>query len=295
MNLPSFLIRKTKHYPIWFVLLAFVAYGAYVFWPRQANVLGGVPELQQENLYTQTAHILTNPGFSLAYSEWAANALWVAYYLPSNQNKGFGRRPQFSPDWRSLHHVTAGDFRHSGYDRGHLAPNYAIGRTYGRSAQLATFLMTNISPQRPGLNQKYWQRLEEAVIDHFVPRFDGVWVVTGPVFDNRRQCLKGCLWSEKKGLNLKGTWIEVPDAFYKILIGIKNGQAVTSLAFLVPQRVKRKAPLSQYLTTIDAIEVLTGINFFPQWSDQLEEKLESQSYPKDWDLQAIDRRPGRYE
>jgi hypothetical protein len=36
---------------------------------------------------------------------------------------------------------------------------------YGPKAQLETFLMSNVVPQRPNLNQKMWEQLEEIEID----------------------------------------------------------------------------------------------------------------------------------
>ena len=51
----------------------------------------------------------------------------------------------------------------SGYDRGHMAPNYAIDTVFGERAHKQTFLMSNIVPQRPELNQGPWKEIEQVV------------------------------------------------------------------------------------------------------------------------------------
>lgn len=247
---------------------------------RPAQSLAGVPIVHTSGIASWN-HILRNPGFMLAYSEWHGIPLWVTYELQKDRHEKFGKRPDFVRDWRTLHGVTTEDYRYTGYDRGHMAPNYAIGKNYGREGQLAAFKLSNIVPQTPKLNQKVWQRLEEVVMDHFVPRFDSVWVVTGPIVDKNPEYLRY-------------TRIAIPSAFYKILVAMENGQPVSSLAFVMPQDVQGNEPLEDFVTTIDGVEGLTGIDFFPQLDAQQEEYLESQSHPQDWRLQAVSRLPGRY-
>ena len=41
-------------------------------------------------------------------------------------------------------------------------------------------------------------------------------------------------------------------------------------------------PLYDFVVSVDSIETLTGIDFFPQLEDSLENKLESSSSYKDW-------------
>jgi len=62
-----------------------------------------------------------------------------------------------------------------------MAPNYAISTLYGKSSQLDSFLMTNITPQKPNLNRKIWQRLEEIEIKYFTKLSDEIYVYTGTI------------------------------------------------------------------------------------------------------------------
>lgn len=224
-----------------------------------------------------------NPGFMLGYSEWRRNALWVTYKLSAKEERYSGERPKhFNVDNRSIMRVSGNDYRNSGFDRGHLAPNYAIASEYGRSAQLATFQMSNISPQSKHLNQKLWQRLESVTVDHFLARKKNLWIVTGPVFDDHITNLK--------------SGVEIPDAFYKIILAPATDSApAEAISFVMPQKVRGNEPLSRYLSSIDAIEAATGLDFFHKLADDAEAKLESNiSDGRSWNLKAVDNTPSRY-
>jgi len=242
----------------------------------------GVPKPAQLSLQ-HWQRVWRNPGFMLGYSEWRRNALWVTYQLNHKPNRRSGKRPQhFTIDQRSLMRVSSDDYLRSGFDRGHLAPNYAIASEYGRAAQLATFKMSNISPQRRNLNQKLWQRLEEVTVDHFLPQQQTLWVITGPIFDEKIEQLN--------------SGVEIPDAFYKIIVAPGQLPAEAKvISFVMPQRVKGTEALSRYLASVDQIEAATGLDFFSALPDQLETQLESNvSDGSDWKLQRVDNNPPRY-
>ncbi|HHT00812.1 MAG TPA: DNA/RNA non-specific endonuclease, partial [Thiomicrospira sp.] len=153
---------------------------------------------------------------------------------------------------------------------------------YGRSAQLDTFLMTNITPQKPKLNQKSWQRLEEVIANDFSEWHGDFWVVTGPIFGENPK-------------TLKNSGVQIPKAFYKILIK-PSSQAMPAkaLAFIFPQTAKANASLMTFVTTIDEVEQQTGIDFFHKLDDEFEDNLEASKTPEAWRLQEVAKRPSRY-
>lgn len=239
----------------------------------------GVPEWQW-NDWRGWNRVLRNDGFLVGWSDLRAEPVWVGYALSRVDNPHSLPRPDnFQSDWRSLWPISSDDYTRSGYDRGHLAPNYAMSVVHGREGQMASFLMTNITPQRPKLNRQLWQRLEEAVIDDFVPRFGGVWVVTGPVFDDQLLHRVG--------------FSQIPVGFYKILV--VPGKTPRALAFFMPQDVSGNEPLARFLVTIDEIEARTGLDFFPQLADPIERHMEGRVDTGGWGLEAISTRPGRYQ
>lgn len=243
----------------------------------------GLPQTQSVANLATWNKTLPSQAFAVGYSDKRGNPLWVVYRLkPVPVNMPLLKRPShFSTDKRASNQVNHGDYDKSGYDRGHLAPNYAISALYGKQAQAETFVMTNITPQRPNLNRKLWQRLEEAEVKYFTRLAPTIWVTTGPVFDEAVEYLK------------TARNVEIPDAFYKVYAMQTDGKTYL-LAFLMPQTVKGNEPLDRYLVTVDKIEELTGLDFFHELEDNEENALEAALNPQPWKLADVSRLPSRY-
>lgn len=211
-----------------------------------------------------TGQIIHHQGYSLSYSELHEQAEWVAYELKKSHlaNTNF-KRPYFEIDqavktgaasWRN--------YKNSGYDRGHLVP--AGDRSYSQQAYDETFLTSNISPQQHAFNAGIWNTLEQKV-RYWAEKYDGVFVVTGGVL--------------KSGLETIGTEkVAVPEVFYKVVFDTHQKKVI---AFLMPHR-NSTAPLYDFVVSVDSIEVLTGIDFFPELEDTLESRLEAASDYKGW-------------
>lgn len=281
-TLRSFLLnRRRSKLGFWALLLLFALWYVQDVRKRDSYVYAGVPRLTSYSEPLNWVHVITNPGFMVGYSELRRNPLWVAYVLrPLSDRKRLSRPGHFSADWRTLMRVEHEDYSHSGYDRGHLAPNFAISQLYGRDAQLATFRMSNIVPQRPRLNQELWQRIEEIEIDHYARRFKELWVITGPLFDDRQAFL--------------ASGVEVPDGFYKLMFDIDRHGKPRVLALRVPQNVKGREPLTDFVTTVDHIEAETGFDFYAQLPDDIETRLEKSQPDRFWDLENLGRLAPRF-
>lgn len=275
--------RKVRRFGI---TLLFVVVGSGLWYSQEREVRDqlswmGVPEWQALTP-TQLHRVLRNDGFLVGWSDLRVNPLWVSYLLAEVDDAAIGPRPEFRMDWRALWPIATDSYFGSGYDRGHLAPNYAIARVHGREAQQQSFLMSNISPQRPDLNRRLWQRLEEVIIDHFVPRFGVVQVITGPIFSERFL---------DNAFNRVGL-VEVPQAFYKIIV--VPAQPPMALAFIMPQEVRGDEPLDDFLVSIDQVEALTGLDFFPRLSDDVSQSLEGRVVTDGWALDEVARLPSRF-
>jgi endonuclease G, mitochondrial len=213
--------------------------------------------------------VLTNRGYLSGYCEEIKSPVWVSYRVfQLAAAKSMERPGRFLVDERTRTRVAHGDYTHSGYDRGHLAPNYAIGTRYGREAQIESFLMSNIVPQKPRLNRTLWRFLEEREANEYALNFEEVWVLTGPIFD-------------ANGTRLS-SGVEIPEAFYKILLDDEGSGQLRVIAFRIDQDVTGTERLSQFLTTVDAIEAETGLDFLSDLEDGLEDEVESLRVDRVW-------------
>lgn len=210
--------------------------------------------------------VLENEGYVVGYCEERNNPAWVAYRVFDVPKTISRDRPSgFRIDERTQSRVSHDDYTHSGYDRGHMAPNYAIATRYGVEAQEETFLMSNIVPQSPGLNRGIWRELESLVAD-WSQQYEEVWVVTGPIYDQTAEYLD--------------SGVEVPDAFYKVLMDVTERNRIQTLAFVLPQ--SGGDSLRDFLVSVDKVESWTGLDFFPELPDDAEVVIEAQVPTRLW-------------
>lgn len=213
---------------------------------------------------SSTGAIVHRDGYSFSYSEKFEQSEWVAYELTvaDFSNRDF-KRPYFvqdpkvktqSADWRN--------YKKSGYDKGHLCP--AADRKSSYQAYAETFFTSNVTPQRHDFNDGVWNRLEQKT-RYWTKKYNGLYVVTGGV-------LKGNMRTIGKEK------VAVPNYFYKILM-TKDGKKM--IGFLVPHK-NSDLPLYEFVVSVDAIEKMTGIDFFPKLSDEKESQLEKASDYKNW-------------
>lgn len=156
------------------------------------------------------------------------------------------------------------NYKNSGYDRGHLCP--AGDRRYSKEAHDETFLTSNISPQDHHFNSGIWNTLEQKV-RYWARKYDGVFVVTGGVLKGNMKTI-----GEEQ--------VSVPNQFYKVLIDTNSGTP-KMIAFLMPHE-DSKQPLYKFVVSVDEVETLTGIDFFSELEDSIENKLEASATYKDW-------------
>jgi len=222
-----------------------------------------------------TLRVLKNTGYAVGYSDAHGNPLWAAYRVSDRPVAEAPPRPEkFVVDKRTAARVSPAAYTGSGYDRGHLAPNYAIAIHHGVRAQEETFLMSNIIPQRHGLNAGLWKKLEQKIARNYPGRFGQVWVLAGPIFGAKPQRLGDGDPARAS------TPVAVPEACYMILAD-ENAGRLRTLAFIFPQQ-PRSDDLADYLTTIDEIEARTGLDFFSALPAAAEQALEASKAARVW-------------
>lgn len=214
--------------------------------------------------------VLDRGEFRIGWSKSLRHPVWAAYHVTRDAAYAVGERPDFRKDPSVASSPAAGDYAKSGYDRGHMAPNYAITSRYGLTAQKATFLMTNIAPQRPSLNRAIWRDLEHRIAKLWTARYGEIWVIVG-------------CYSESTRMNLKDTDIDVPERFYMLIVA-QEGMDVRALAVDIPQTVGWNDYAARNLISIDELEAKTGLDFLPDLPEFFQSPLEAELPTRLWPI-----------
>lgn len=233
------------------------------------NSIWGMPSIKDPKQFPGLK-IAQHAYYSVGYSTKNHIPNWVLYELSASNTIGDAEREsRFIAD-PLLFGETAitEDYKNTGYDRGHLAP--AADFKFSAVAMKETFYMSNISPQKPEFNRGIWKKLEEQVRAWANTSYP-IFVVTGAV---NKQFL-GTLPNTTRA-------IEIPQYFYKIVLDTA-AQGRGAIAFVMKNQGST-LPLKNYVVSIDSVESLTHIDFFPQASDNQETAWEKSSSPK-WKLQ----------
>lgn len=227
--------------------------------------------------HSPNAQIIRHKGYTLQYNEAHEQAEWVAYQLTDSEVYPDIDRTN---DYRSDPQVKTGsatisDYRHSGYDRGHLAP--AADMEWSNTAMSQSFYLSNMSPQEAGFNRGIWRKLESTVRNWAIEN-EEVYVVTAGILE--------------PGLkDIGSNDVSVPDYYYKVILDYKLPER-KAIGFILPNRKCSKS-LADYAVTVDDVEMRTGIDFFHSIPDEREKELESKIDINDWSFDSYYERSTR--
>ena len=218
--------------------------------------------------------VLERGEFAVGWSDSLRHPLWVAYHVPKAAEHEVGPRPNFKKDKAVPAAPPAGAYDRSGYDRGHMAPNFAIASRFGEEAQKATFLMTNVAPQSRALNRGVWRDMEHRIAELWTARWGEIWVVVGAI-------------PGTTGETVSGTGIDVPDSYYQVVVA-QDGMDVRALAVVFDQTVEWGAWPTRSLVTIDELEEMTGLDFLPDLPGFIQDPLECELPSRLWPIRPRD-------
>ena len=224
-----------------------------------------IPKMTKEG----AQQILSRIAYTSSYNNITKNPNWVAWHLTRLHTDGpwsrkgidyiedidvIGKR-QTEDDWKDLQYPI---------DHGHLCP--AGDNKWSKETMLQSFLLTNICPQNRTLNRGEWEKLERQC-RNWANLYGEVYIVAGPIFYS----------SNFKTIGYNK--IAVPDAFYKVIL--RNGKNPAAIGFIFPN-LAPASDYSYYLLTVDEVEEKTGIDFFYNLPDNIEDDIESIADLKKW-------------
>lgn len=220
------------------------------------------------SLKDRPEQILKRVGYTASYNRQTKNPNWVAWHLTKDHTRGSYQRAQeiFSEDEDvRLPRATDQDYYSSRYDRGHMCP--AGDNKWSQEAMTQSFLFTNICPQNHGLNKYEWNDLEILCRD-WARKYGAVDIVCGPLYGKPET---------QKTIGKNKVW--VPDAFFKVILCRRGTPKAIGFVY---RNEGRKQVMEEAVRTVDEIERLTGIDFFPSLEDETERKVEAEARLSDW-------------
>ena len=211
------------------------------------------------------------PGYILSYDGARRVPRWVGERLSPDIVDGDlpEMERQFAPDDSLPLAMRAQliDFADSGYVRGRLAA--AANHRGDARAFRASYLLSNVAPQLGAdFRATFWVALERRV-RNWARGSDQLWVITGTLF----LAPEGS--SEVTYKLIGERRIAVPTHFFKVLLWERD-QSRAMQAFLVPHKpLAADADPAAFLVSVDHIEALSGLDFFPDLGEPTQARLEA--------------------
>lgn len=221
-------------------------------------------------------YLISRPQYTLSYSRNRGIANWVSWCL-SPAWKGTSKRTNdFKPDpdlpsgWYA---ARPSDYTNTGFDRGHLCPSDDRDRSPDDNA--ATFLLTNIVPQAPRHNREVWKNLEDYE-RQLMNNGNDIYILAGATGT-------GGTGQNGHATSLANGKLTVPAILWKILVVIPRGSdsvfQVTEntrvIAVSIPNNQSAAdQPWRAYVTSVDALEKLTGYDFLSNVPTDIQRVIE---------------------
>jgi endonuclease G len=271
----------------------FVAFVLYQQGGQQSTgpVASGSPQLWLGNPSNAGGdadnYLMVKPYFALSYNSAKGTPNWVSWRLTAADLGTAPRKPEFDPDYTlpaGFSQITHRDYNGGGFDRGHMCPHG--DRTADQTMSFATFVMTNVVPQAPNVNQKAWAQ-EEAYCRDLARRGHRLYIIDGPagqggtgrygrrdaIADGRvvvpADCWKVALILDDNGIDPDPGMVTADTRV--LAVDLPNDQTVVGEEW------------AQYRTTPADIERRTGLHFFdrmrPDVADVLRQRLDRMPLP----------------
>ncbi|HYI11426.1 MAG TPA: DNA/RNA non-specific endonuclease [Thermoanaerobaculia bacterium] len=256
-----------------------IATGAAPSYPADVHLTFGNPSGATADLFNPNNYLMEKPEFALSYNRDRGTPNWVSWHLADEWIGSLVRVDTFRPDpaipadW---YRVTHADYFGSGFDRGHMVPNADRDPETSMPINQATFLMTNMIPQAPDNNQGPWANMEN-YLRTLLPANE-VYIIAGgsgtggsgssgfmSTFANGNVTVPAVTWKVA---------LVIPKASGDDIARVTAGTRTISVIMPNTQGI-RTVDWMTYLTTVDAVEALTGYDLYANISDAIENAVEA--------------------
>ena len=246
-----------------------------------------IPKLKggQQNLFVVHTVPTYGVNFCVEWNYTLKAQRWSAFRWDSSNSGGYtGRSEAWAEDplIPTPYRTTLADHKSNGHDRGHMVAS--SDRQCSLAANQQTYYMSNMHPQLNSFNsndkRSNWYTLEIRLNNNYNnSNFrDTLYVVKGGTIDNGNYT-----WAQGRGQRLP-----VPKYFFMALLRKKNSLKTNggfdAIGFWMEHKANADSDVKKYAVSIDRLEELTGIDFFCNLPDGIENAVESQLDYSSWYL-----------
>ena len=220
--------------------------------------------------------------YGITYSlEWDCtkkSQRWTCYEfhngIPDNNVGRSTNSWSDDPDIPTAYRTHDSDYKNTGFSRGHMC--MSNDRQSSTEQNRQTFFISNTHPQYQKHNGGLWQVLENKVTN---------WGNDSDFRDTLYVVKAGTIDAEDQILTTTSTGLLVPKYFYMAVLCVKNNQ-YKALAFWTEHKNASVSNVNAatYAISIDELERRTGIDFFCNLPDDIEEEVEKAVTVKDWGM-----------
>ena len=218
-------------------------------------------------LQNVSEQIIYRKGYVVSYNKDTKNPNWVAWHLTSQHTSGSHKRSGnafHEDDEVPLPRANNDDYKGSGWSRGHMCP--AGDNKWDSDAMYESFLFTNVCPQNSNLNSGVWNQIEMSC-RKWAKKYGDVYIVCGPIFFNQEHETIG------------QSHIVVPEAFFKVVLCLTGEPKGIGFICRNSDGNRKK---DMYVNSINQVERVTKMKFFPNLDNAIAEKVKNQSDLSDW-------------
>lgn len=239
------------------------------------NPSSALPDISQLSNY-----LMVKSQYALSYNNAKGSANWVSWHLSAAWKGTAARCDCFASDNTlpaGFYKAPTTSYSLTGFDRGHLCPSE--DRDSSSSDNASTFLMTNMMPQSPNLNRITWVAFEN-YCRSLMEQGNELYIYSGGYGSGGTGSNGGITY------NIASGQINVPSHCWKIAVILPVGNNDLSrissttrvISVLMPNtQTVNTLPWSNYRTSIDQLEQLTGYDFLDRVDDTAETILEAQT------------------
>jgi len=166
------------------------------------------------------------------------------------------------------------DYKFSKYDRGHLVPS--ANHRDDNLQNSETFLLSNMSPQKPKLNRKIWKDLEGAIRQLNAKKdIYETYVLSGPIF-NFNKTVETIKPDDGQDVSLP-----IPHLFFKSILTENNKGTLRMWSFIIPNENTDK-DLKDFIVATTDVENYSGLMIWERLVGKGMERKKSKKQKKMW-------------